>query len=102
MKKKKMLTRGDVSPRLQVVLPCNLARMIWNAQKIFRINTRTPTDLNPLRVVDGKLKDQMKLPQMFLIILIMINLNYTAHFIHKVQLRVLYRSFKNTDKLVVI
>lgn len=38
---------------LQVVLPCNLARMIWNAQKIFRINPRTPTDLNPLRVVEG-------------------------------------------------
>lgn len=28
--------------------------MIWNAQKIFRINTRTPTDLSPLRVVEGK------------------------------------------------
>lgn len=41
------------SPFLQVVLPCNLARMIWNAQKIFRINPRTPTDLNPLRVVEG-------------------------------------------------
>lgn len=40
-------------PFLQVVLPCNLARMIWNAQKIFRINPRTPTDLNPLRVVEG-------------------------------------------------
>ncbi|XP_041094134.1 DNA-directed RNA polymerase II subunit RPB1-like [Polyodon spathula] len=37
----------------KVVLPCNIARMIWNAQKIFRINTRTPTDLNPLRVVEG-------------------------------------------------
>ncbi|XP_024857963.1 DNA-directed RNA polymerase II subunit RPB1 [Kryptolebias marmoratus] len=37
----------------KVVLPCNLARMIWNAQKIFRINPRTPTDLNPLRVVEG-------------------------------------------------
>lgn len=43
------------SPVLQVVLPCNLARMIWNAQKIFRINTRTPTDLSPLRVVEGTL-----------------------------------------------
>lgn len=43
------------SPVLQVVLPCNLARMIWNAQKIFRINTRTPTDLSPLRVVEGNL-----------------------------------------------
>ncbi|KTF81677.1 hypothetical protein cypCar_00017832 [Cyprinus carpio] len=37
----------------KVVLPCNLARMIWNAQKIFRINPRTPTDLNPARVVEG-------------------------------------------------
>ncbi|KAG7265939.1 hypothetical protein CRUP_036132 [Coryphaenoides rupestris] len=37
----------------KVVLPCNLARMIWNAQKIFRINPRIPTDLNPLRVVEG-------------------------------------------------
>lgn len=43
---------------LQVVLPCNLARMIWNAQKIFRINPRTPTDLHPLRVVEGKLKNK--------------------------------------------
>lgn len=54
--KLKILTCCNVSPCLQVVLPCNLARMIWNAQKIFRINTRTPTDLNPLRVVDGKPK----------------------------------------------
>lgn len=46
----------NVSPHLQVVLPCNLARMIWNAQKIFRINTRTPTDLNPLRVIEGEAK----------------------------------------------
>ena len=38
----------------QVVLPCNLQRMIWNAQKIFHINTRSSTDLNPLRVVEGE------------------------------------------------
>lgn len=50
------LTRCNLPSLLQVVLPCNLARMIWNAQKIFRINTRTPTDLNPLRVFDGKLE----------------------------------------------
>lgn len=49
-------THCNLSSHLQVVLPCNLARMIWNAQKIFRINTRTPTDLNPLRVVDGELE----------------------------------------------
>lgn len=37
----------------KVVLPCNLHRMIWNAQKIFRINTRTTTDLHPLKVIKG-------------------------------------------------
>lgn len=39
---------------LQVVLPCNLQRMIWNAQKIFRIDKRKPSDLHPLKVVEGK------------------------------------------------
>ncbi|XP_014661495.1 PREDICTED: DNA-directed RNA polymerase II subunit RPB1-like [Priapulus caudatus] len=37
----------------RVVLPCNLQRMIWNAQKIFHINTRSPSDLHPLRVIEG-------------------------------------------------
>jgi len=37
----------------KVVLPCNLDRMIWNAQKIFHINKRSPTDLNPLKVIKG-------------------------------------------------
>lgn len=36
-----------------VVLPCNLKRMIWNVQKIFHINKRLPTDLSPLRVLQG-------------------------------------------------
>nr|NVI77396.1 RNA polymerase II 215kD subunit [Cucujiformia]NVI77402.1 RNA polymerase II 215kD subunit [Cucujiformia]NVI77437.1 RNA polymerase II 215kD subunit [Cucujiformia] len=36
-----------------VVLPCNLQRMIWNVQKIFHINKRAPTDLSPLRVIQG-------------------------------------------------
>ncbi|EOA93897.1 DNA-directed RNA polymerase II subunit RPB1 [Anas platyrhynchos] len=31
----------------KVVLPCNLLRMIWNAQKIFHINSRLPSDLHP-------------------------------------------------------
>ena len=35
------------------MLPCNLDRMIWNAQKIFHINKRSPTDLNPLKVIKG-------------------------------------------------
>lgn len=37
----------------KVVLPCNLERMIWNAQKIFHINLRGPTDLSPVKVIDG-------------------------------------------------
>ena len=35
-------------------LPCNLDRMIWNAQKIFHINERHPTDLNPIKVIQGE------------------------------------------------
>ncbi|GAB6021132.1 DNA-directed RNA polymerase II subunit RPB1 [Chamberlinius hualienensis] len=37
----------------KVVLPGNLQRMIWNAQKIFHINIRAPTDLSPLKVLEG-------------------------------------------------
>ncbi|XP_061171699.1 DNA-directed RNA polymerase II subunit RPB1-like [Saccostrea echinata] len=37
----------------KVVLPCNLQRMIWNAQKIFRIDVHKPTDLHPIKVVEG-------------------------------------------------
>lgn len=57
LKSQQWLISCNPSPDLQVVLPCNLARMIWNAQKIFRINTRTPTDLSPLRVVEGILSN---------------------------------------------
>ena len=37
----------------KVVLPCNLSRLIWNAQKLFHINTQHPTDINPLRIIEG-------------------------------------------------
>ncbi len=37
----------------KVVLPCNLNRMIWNAQKIFHVNLRGQTDLSPLKVIEG-------------------------------------------------
>lgn len=37
----------------KVVLPCNLKRMIWNVQKIFHINKRGQTDLNPMKVLNG-------------------------------------------------
>ena len=38
----------------KIVLPCNLQRMIGNAHKIFRIDKRKPTDLHPLKIVEGK------------------------------------------------
>lgn len=28
-------------------------RLIWNAQKIFHIDTRAPVDLHPLKVIEG-------------------------------------------------
>ncbi|XP_038050606.1 DNA-directed RNA polymerase II subunit RPB1-like isoform X1 [Patiria miniata] len=46
---RKILPMGES----KVVLPCNLERMIWNAQKIFHINTRHTTDLHPLKIVKG-------------------------------------------------
>merc|ERR1719350_2720207 len=37
----------------KIVLPCNLERMIWNAQKIFHISKRNPIDLNPMKMITG-------------------------------------------------
>jgi len=34
-------------------LPVNLKRLIWNAQKIFHIDVAKPTDLHPLKVIEG-------------------------------------------------
>ncbi|CAJ0932779.1 unnamed protein product, partial [Mesorhabditis belari] len=46
---RKIFPKGDN----KVVLPCNLQRLIWNAQKIFKVETRKPTNLSPLRVIEG-------------------------------------------------
>merc|ERR1719244_1219169 len=43
----------------KIVLPCNLERMIWNAQKIFHISKRNPIDLNPLKMITG-VRDLLK------------------------------------------
>ena len=37
----------------KVHLPVPLERLIWNAQKTFKINLREPTDLSPLKVING-------------------------------------------------
>ncbi|CAJ0585840.1 unnamed protein product, partial [Mesorhabditis spiculigera] len=46
---RKIFPKGDN----KVVLPCNLQRLIWNAQKIFKVETRKPTSLSPIRVIEG-------------------------------------------------
>lgn len=38
----------------KVVLPVNLSRLIWNAQKIFHIDARATTDLHPIKVIEGE------------------------------------------------
>uniref|UniRef100_A0A1B0GJN3 DNA-directed RNA polymerase subunit n=1 Tax=Lutzomyia longipalpis TaxID=7200 RepID=A0A1B0GJN3_LUTLO len=50
---REMLRQIFPSGESKVVLPCNLQRMIWNVQKIFHINKRVPTDLSPLKVMQG-------------------------------------------------
>lgn len=41
------------SPNVKIHLPCNLHRLIWNAQKIFHVDTRKKCDLSPLKVIEG-------------------------------------------------
>ena len=34
----------------RIVLPCNIERLIVNAQKTFHVNLRAPSDLNPVKI----------------------------------------------------
>ncbi|CAL1528621.1 unnamed protein product, partial [Lymnaea stagnalis] len=36
-----------------ILLPCNMDRIMWNAQKKFKIDKRKPSDLHPLKVIEG-------------------------------------------------
>ncbi|OAF66258.1 hypothetical protein A3Q56_06013 [Intoshia linei] len=36
----------------QVVLPCNLARLIWDSQQIFEIDKLKHTDISPIAIID--------------------------------------------------
>ncbi|CAJ0594393.1 unnamed protein product [Cylicocyclus nassatus] len=54
---RKIFPTGDA----KIVLPCNLQRLIWNAQKIFHVETRKATSLSPLHVIDGVRKLSKKL-----------------------------------------
>eukprot|EP00898_Chlorokybus_atmophyticus_P000376 jgi/Chlat1/1339/Chrsp119S01776 len=42
-------------------MPVNLHRMIWNAQKVFHVDTRKPTDLHPQKIIQDvkKLSDRL-------------------------------------------
>ncbi|KAL6659840.1 hypothetical protein ACP70R_002669 [Stipagrostis hirtigluma subsp. patula] len=42
-------------------MPVNLKRLIWNAQKIFKIDFRRPSDMHPMEIVDAvdKLQDRL-------------------------------------------
>ncbi|GJP85732.1 hypothetical protein CLOP_g15835 [Closterium sp. NIES-67] len=42
-------------------MPVNLKRLVWNAQKMFRIDTQKPSDLSPLDVIDAVDKLQQRL-----------------------------------------
>uniref|UniRef100_A0A914ZYQ6 DNA-directed RNA polymerase subunit n=2 Tax=Parascaris univalens TaxID=6257 RepID=A0A914ZYQ6_PARUN len=44
---RKIFRRGEAN----VVLPCNLQRMIWNARTNYGNTSREPTDLSPLKVI---------------------------------------------------
>ncbi|XGW22124.1 hypothetical protein V3C99_004806 [Haemonchus contortus] len=54
---RKIFPTGDA----KIVLPCNLQRLIWNAQKIFHVETRKVTSLSPLHVIEGVRKLSKKL-----------------------------------------
>jgi DNA-directed RNA polymerase II subunit RPB1 len=43
-------------------LPVNLKRLIWNAQKIFKVDLRKPSDMHPMEIVEAvdKLQEKLK------------------------------------------
>ncbi|BAS92312.1 Os05g0151000 [Oryza sativa Japonica Group] len=43
-------------------MPVNLKRLIWNAQKTFKIDLRRPSDMHPMEIVDAidKLQERLK------------------------------------------
>ncbi|CAN0918886.1 DNA-directed RNA polymerase II subunit RPB1 [Linum grandiflorum] len=51
-------TTGDTSWHL----PVNLMRLIWNAQKTFKVDTRKPSDIHPMEAVEAvdKLQERLK------------------------------------------
>ncbi|KAI1719686.1 RNA polymerase rpb1, domain 1 domain-containing protein [Ditylenchus destructor] len=50
---RRLLRKIFPRPNAKIYLPCNLKRLIWNAQKIFHADMRKPTSLSPLKVIEG-------------------------------------------------
>lgn len=48
-----LLRRIFPNPNVKIHLPVNLSRLIWNAQKIFHVDTRKKVDLSPIKVIEG-------------------------------------------------
>ncbi|KAH9286366.1 DNA-directed RNA polymerase II subunit RPB1 [Echinococcus granulosus] len=49
---RKVLRSIITKPEDRVVLPCNIGRLIWNAQKLFEIDPLSKTNLHPRQVVE--------------------------------------------------
>ncbi|CAL9190410.1 unnamed protein product [Musa hybrid cultivar] len=51
-------TTGDIT----MPMPVNLKRLIWNAQKTFKIDLRRPSDMHPMEIVEAidKLQERLK------------------------------------------
>ena len=51
-------TTGDIT----WPMPVNLKRLIWNAQKTFKIDLRRPSDMHPMEIVEAmdKLQERLK------------------------------------------
>ena len=70
--------RGDS----KCVLPCNMDRIIWNAQKVFNLNKRTKSDILPSEIIESVkelrpvFKNDMPVRQ-----LVLCCLHFTANFV---------------------
>ncbi|CAD5225568.1 unnamed protein product [Bursaphelenchus okinawaensis] len=50
---RRLLRKIFPNPNVKIHLPCNLSRLIWNAQKIFHVDLRKRCELSPLKVIEG-------------------------------------------------
>lgn len=80
----------------KVVLPCNLDRMVWNAQKLFKLNVRQRTDLHPLKVLDGL----QELSEKFLIVKGEDRLSKQANYNATLMMNSMVRSFLCTKRVI--